>query len=135
MWHNKIDFAAKTCPDALPGDPGQNRENPTGELKTGNRRFKMHAAQRFFLLRGSFPSISMRLQKRFGISIDETLRLALAKYVDSFKGSTAASTFGSRRWSPPLAAREARGPGEPVRPGYGFTSALCQQGPCHSQAV
>ena len=34
-------------------------------LKNGNRCFKMRFAGQFFLLRCSFPTISMRLQKRF----------------------------------------------------------------------
>ena len=49
MWHDKLDFAAKTRPEALPGDRGLNQEIPAGELKTSNRRFKMRFAQRFFL--------------------------------------------------------------------------------------
>ena len=49
MWHDKLDFAPKTLPDALLGDRGLDQEIPAGELKTSNRRFKMHFAQRFFL--------------------------------------------------------------------------------------
>ena len=49
MWHDKLDFAAKTHPGALLGHRGLNQEIPAGELKTSNRRFKMRFAQRFFL--------------------------------------------------------------------------------------
>ena len=81
MWHDKLDFAAKTHPDALLGDRALNQEIPASELKTSNRRFKMRFAQQFFLLQGSFPSISMRLQKRFPVLTRESLRLAFARNV------------------------------------------------------
>ena len=65
MWHDKLDFAAKTLPDALLGTVALNQEISAGELKTSNRRFKMRFAQRFFQQTYSFPSISISLQKRF----------------------------------------------------------------------
>ena len=60
-------------------DPG----NPGGELKTGSRRFKTRFAQRFLLHSCSSASISIRLQKRFRILTGESLRLGVARDVDS----------------------------------------------------
>ena len=85
MWHDKLDFAAKTLPDALLGDRGLNQEIPASQLKTSNRRFKTRFAQQFFLSRCSFPSISIRLQKRFSVLARDPLRLAFARNVHSSK--------------------------------------------------
>ena len=60
---------------------------PARELKTGDRRLKIGFAQRFLLHSDSFASISTRLQKRFWILTNQSLRLAFAMNVHFSEGS------------------------------------------------
>ena len=65
---------------------------PAVELKTVNRCLEMRFGPRFFLLRGSFPSIAVRLQKNFPVWRPEPHRLVVSRHIHSEKGIQ----FGSR---------------------------------------
>ena len=94
-------------------------------LKNGNRCFKMRFAGQFFLWRCSFPTISMRLQKRFRILTDESLRLEVARKVHFSKGSQVGTEI---QYSGPrhgAAAATTRRAGWPLR--YPVCPTVCHR--------
>ena len=78
--------AARACCEILLRSPGI-QNFPARELETGDRRLEIGFAQRFLLHSDSFASISTRLQKRFWILTNQSLRLAFAVNVHVSKGS------------------------------------------------